>query len=363
MTNNNFIPAVDDSADDSAEFGARMLGAVNAASLALLLSIGHQTQLFDVMASMPPASSGDIADAAELNERYVREWLGGLVAADVIAYDVQTKQYRLPPAHAPALTRAGGPGNYAKMAQYVAILGSVEQRIVDCFRHGGGVGYEHFPRYHEVRAEQGGAVVDSGLLSEILPLVEGLPDRLTAGIDLADFGCGRGHAVNVMASAYPSSRFTGFDFADDALRYARDEASAMGLDNAGFAWADLAAIDVSERFDAILVIDAIHDQADPARVLSNIQRALRAGGVLLMIDIKASSNLEDNRVLPWATWLYTVSTMHCMTVSLADGGAGLGTVWGEQTALTMLHAAGFADVRVAEVPRDQYNSYFVAYKA
>ncbi|MEW5809718.1 MAG: class I SAM-dependent methyltransferase [Actinomycetota bacterium] len=349
--------------DGNADFGSRMLGAINGASIALLLSIGHQTQLFDVMATMPPASSDDIAVAAELNERYVREWLGGLVAADVIAYDAQARQYHLPPAHAPALTRAGGPANYAKMAQYVAILGSVEQKIIECFRHGGGLGYEHFPRYHEVRAEQGGAVVDSELLGEILPLVEDLPDRLSAGIDLADFGCGSGHAVNVMAKAYPLSRFTGYDFADDALRSGQDEAQAMGLDNADFVSADLAAIEVTDRFDAILVMDAIHDQADPARVLSNIQRALRPGGVLLMIDIKASSNLEDNCDIPWATWLYTVSTMHCMTVSLADGGVGLGTVWGEQMALSMLHDAGFDEVRVAEVPRDPFNNYFIASKS
>ena len=96
----------------------------------------------------------------------------------------------------------------------------------------------------------------------------------------------------------------------------------------------------------ITVFDAIHDQAQPARVLRNIYRALRPGGILLMVDIKASSQLEDNVGVPLATYLYTVSTMHCMSVSLGLDGAGLGTCWGRQLATSMLADAGFGDVTV-----------------
>ena len=111
-----------------------------------------------------------------------------------------------------------------------------------------------------------------------------------------------------------------------------------------------------------MVFDAIHDQVHPDQVLTNIRRALRTGGDLLMVDMKASSELEQNRQIPWASWLYTVSTMHCMTVSLSAGGAGLGTVWGQELAISMLADAGFTEVNIAEVDSDQFNNYYIARK-
>jgi 2-polyprenyl-3-methyl-5-hydroxy-6-metoxy-1,4-benzoquinol methylase len=125
---------------------------------------------------------------------------------------------------------------------------------------------------------------------------------------------------------------------------------------------DVTALALEERFDLITAFDAIHDQAHPAQVLAGIARALRPGGTFLMVDIRASSNLEDNLEHPLATMLYTTSTMHCMTVSLAQGGAGLGTVWGEQLARQMLAEAGFGSVEVKSVEGDIFNSYFVATK-
>jgi SAM-dependent methyltransferase len=124
----------------------------------------------------------------------------------------------------------------------------------------------------------------------------------------------------------------------------------------------MAALDMIDAFDVITAFDAIHDQAQPARVLENIYRALRPGGVLLMVDIKASSNVEDNRGVPLATYKYTVSTMHCMSVSLALDGVGLGTVWGRQLAESMLADAGFGDVTVIERESDPINNYYIARK-
>jgi ubiquinone/menaquinone biosynthesis C-methylase UbiE len=165
-----------------------------------------------------------------------------------------------------------------------------------------------------------------------------------------------------MAQAFPASRFTGIDFSDEGLGVGAAEAERLGLKNAAFVARDVAAIDVADAYDVITVFDAIHDQAQPVRVLQNIHRALRPGGVLLMVDIKASSNLEDNVGVPLATYLYTVSTMHCMSVSLGLGGAGLGTCWGSQLAESMLADAGFADVTVDEIESDPFNNYYVARK-
>ena len=165
-----------------------------------------------------------------------------------------------------------------------------------------------------------------------------------------------------MATAFPVSRFTGIDFSKEAVAIGAAEADRLGIVNASFAASDVAELGVDNAYDVITVFDAIHDQAQPARVLENIYRALRPGGTLLMVDIKASSRLEDNIGVPMAPYLYTVSTMHSMSVSLGLDGSGLGTVWGRQLATAMLEDAGFADIRVSEIETDPLNYYYIAQK-
>ena len=350
------------SGETTEEFALRMMGTIDNASLAILLSIGHQTGLLDVMAQLPPSTSSQIADAAGLNERYVREWLGGMTTGRVIEYDPVTTLYRLPPERAALLTRAAGPDNLARAAQFIPLFGEVEQKIIGCFHNGGGLSYAEYPRFHAVMAETSGEVFDAALIDVILPLADGLPDRLRAGADMADFGCGSGHAVNVTARAYPASRFTGIDFSEEGLAVGAAEAQRLGLTNVTFERRDIADVDLSDAYDVITAFDAIHDQAQPDRVLRNIYRALRPGGTFLMVDIKASSQLEENVGVPLTTYFFTVSTMHCMSVSLAFDGAGLGTAWGRQLAVSMLGDAGFKDVRVTEIESDVINYYYVATK-
>lgn len=344
------------------EFAERIAGAIDSASLAVLLSIGHQTKLFDTMAGLPPSTSAQIAEAAGLNERYVREWLGGMASGQVVDYDAATQTYSLPSDRAAVLTRAAGPDNLARVAQFVSLIGEVEQPILGCFKNGGGLPYSAYPRFHKVMAEMSGEVFDAALVDVILPMAEGLPELLRAGADVADIGTGSGHAINVMAKAFPASRFTGIDFSDEGLATARAEAERLGLANATFVAKDVAALEDSETYDVITVFDAIHDQAKPAKVLENIYRALRPGGVLLMVDIKASSHLEDNVGVPFATYMYTISTAHCMSVSLGLDGDGLGTCWGRQLATSMLADAGFGDVTVREIESDAFNYYYIARK-
>jgi 2-polyprenyl-3-methyl-5-hydroxy-6-metoxy-1,4-benzoquinol methylase len=342
------------------EFTARMAAAIDGASLTILLSIGHQTGLLDTMAGLPPATSMQIAEAAGLNERYVREWLAGMTTGHVVDYDAATGSYSLPAHRAAVLTRAAGPDNLALVALFVPQLGVVEQKIIGCFREGGGLPYSEFPRFHTLMAEMSAAVFDAALVDLVLPLVDGLVERLRSGAEVADFGCGSGHAINVMAQAFPASRFTGIDFSEEAIATGIQEAARLGLKNATFESHNLPELNTVAGYDVITVFDAIHDQAQPARVLENIYRALRPGGVFLMADIKASSRLEDNVGVPMSTYLYTTSLMHCMTVSLAADGAGLGAAWGTQLATSMLADAGFDDVRVAEIESDQLNNYYIA---
>jgi 2-polyprenyl-3-methyl-5-hydroxy-6-metoxy-1,4-benzoquinol methylase len=348
--------------DTTEEFAARMVGAIDSASLAILLSIGHQTKLFDTLAELPAATSAQIADAAGLNERYVREWLGGVTAGRIVDYDPAAQTYSLPAHRAAVLTRAAGPDNLSRVAQFIPLLGEVEQKIIGCFSSGGGLSYSEYPRFHKLMAEMSGETFDAALIDVVLPMADGLPELLRRGAHVADIGTGSGHAVNVMAKAFPASRFTGIDFSDEGLAAARAEASQWGLTNATFVAKDVTALDETETYDAITVFDAIHDQAHPAQVLANIHRALRPDGVFLMVDIKASSQVEDNIGVPFATYMYTVSTMHCMSVSLGLDGDGLGTVWGHQLAATMLGDAGFRDIRLHEIDSDPINFYYVARK-
>ncbi len=341
-------------------FQSRTVEMFNQAALTLMMSVGHRTGIFDVLAKLPPASSKAIAEAGGYSERYVREWLGSMVTGGIVDYDPAKKTFHLPAEHAASLTRASVPNNLAQIAQWIPILGHVEDHILQAFRDGKGVGYECYHRFHPVMAEESDQTVVASLVEHILPLVPGLIERLQQGIDVLDIGCGSGRAMNRLAATYPNSRFHGYDFSTEGVAAANDEARQQRLANVKFAARDVAAMTETGAFDLITAFDAIHDQAKPAAVLKNIAQALRPGGVLLMQDIKASSNLEENVDHPLGTFLYTVSCLHCMSVSLACGGPGLGAAWGRQLALTMLAEAGFKDVAVHELPHDMMNYYYIA---
>jgi 2-polyprenyl-3-methyl-5-hydroxy-6-metoxy-1,4-benzoquinol methylase len=343
-------------------FAGKMLGILNGGTLSLMTSIGHRTGLFDTMAKLPPSTSVEIASAAGLDERYVREWLGAMLTGGVVELEPETATYSLPAAHAAWLTRAASPNNLAMTAQFVAILGSVEDGIVDCFRNGGGLPYTAFPRFHEVMADESSQTVVSALLDSIVPLVPGLADALGSGIDVLDVGCGSGRALIALAQAFPKSRFSGYDISEEAIASARTAASNLGLTNVEFSVADVAALAAREQFDLVTAFDAIHDQAKPAAVLEGIANALRPGGTFLMQDIAGSSHAHKNLDHPIAPWLYSISCMHCMTVSLAVGGDGLGAMWGEEKAREMLDHAGFERVEVRRLPHDIINFYYVAAK-
>lgn len=339
-------------------FSGRLIGMANDATLALMISIGHRTGLYEAMKA-GPMTSAELADKAGLAERYVREWLGAMATGGIAALDRMSGRYSLPEAHAAFLGRDAANGNMAAMFQFVSVLGGVESRIVDCFRTGGGVPYQAFERFHEVMAEESAQTVVAALDDAIIPLVPGLAAQLEAGIGVADIGCGAGRALNRLAALYPNSRFTGYDLSVEAIDTANREALKAGLDNVEFIAADATHLPGAGRFDLIFTFDAVHDQAHPAVVLANIRRLLKPGGVYLMQDIDSASDVADNMNRPLAPFIYTISCMHCMTVSLAQGGDGLGAAWGEQLALAMLKDAGFAAVETHRLEHDIMNLYYV----
>lgn len=361
---NACIPMLND-AKPVEDFADQLLNMLNQGALSLMVSIGHRTGLFDYMSELSQATEEQIASHTGLEQRYVREWLGAMVAGGIVRYDPETSTYLLPQSHAALLTRSASPDNIAVFAQYIGVLGQVEDRIVDCFREGGGVAYEHYPRFHEVMAEDSGQTVLAALEEHILPLVDYLEPGLEKGISVLDIGCGRGQALLYLAERYPKSQFTGYELSVDALEDARLQAAKKGLSNIRFIQRDLTAFEEEaeeNQFDFITAFDAIHDQAAPQSVLNGIYKTLKPGGTFLMQDIRASSQLENNLEHPIAPLLYTLSTMHCMTVSLAQGGAGLGTMWGEELAVEMLRKAGFIEVAVNQLEHDFQNNFYVMKK-
>lgn len=340
-------------------FAEQLFGFYTGGMLTYLIDIGHRTGLFEAAAA-GSATSTALADRAGLHERYVREWLGAMVTGGVVEYEPDTATYRLPAEHAVCLT-GGGANDLAPFALLNTHLAKHVHQVAEVFRDGGGVPYEEFrPEFTDVMDGLGRGGFDDALLTVWLDLVPEVRDRLEAGARVTDVGCGTGHALVLMAEAFPASEFVGYDLAEDAIALAREEAAEVGVDNVRFEVRDAATLAAREPFDVAFVFDAIHDQAAPAEVLRNIHDLLAEDGVFLMFEPAVSSHLEENVAHPLAPYLYAISTLHCLTISLAEGGAGLGTAWGEELACRMLRDTGFADVSVHELPDEPVNALFVA---
>lgn len=314
------------------------------------------------MSELKPSTSQEISQATKLNERYIREWLGAMVTGKIIEYDPLTEKYFLPKEHSAFLTRKSGIDNLAVLSQYVSLMGNVEDKIVECFRNGGGLPYSEYPKFQQLQAEETARIFDSKLTNQILPLIPEINNRLKDGIKVLDIGCGGGRAINLMGKAFPRSKFTGCDISHEGISSAREEAKNMGLTNVQFEIKDALLVEELGKFELITAFDTIHDQAQPTKVLKAIYKSLKDDGFFLMQDIAASSKVEKNIDSLLAPTLYTISTMHCMSVSLAFNGEGLGTMWGKELAVKKLTEAGFKDIIVKNVEGDIMNHYYLAGK-
>ena len=342
-------------------FAGRLFEVFSAGLTTCMVDLSARTGLFDALLEGPSTSAG-LAARAGLVERYVQECLGALVTAGIVDFDAASDLYSLPAEHAVSLTGRGS-GNLAPMSRMVTLLGQYVGDVARAFRQGGGVPYEAFrPEFTDVMDAVSRGLFDEQLVRGILPSAGDVEQRLRAGIRVADVGCGTGHSTNVLARAFPRSTFIGYDLNDEAIDRARAEAAAEDLGNVAFEVVDVAQLQHDGDLGAVFAFDAIHDQVDPVGTLAGVHRALTSGGVFLMLDIKASSRLEDNVGNPFAPMIYAFSTLHCLTVSLAHGGAGLGAAWGEELARGMLADAGFVDVTVSEVPDDPLDVLYVASK-
>lgn len=341
-------------------FAERVGEAIDHAALAGMTALGHRLGLFDTLAGSPPATSREIAARAGLSERYVREWLSAMTTGEVVVYDPKARSFHLPEEHAACLTRNAPLGNLAVYTQHACMIAMMQDKIVGCFETGGGLSYDDYPRFHEIMHEDSDQTVTAALHDTVLPLVHGLAERLERGIEVLDAGCGRGGALLNLAAHFPASRFTGYEFCADAVAWAQRAAEKAGLENLRFEQRDLTGYDESDRWDLVFSFDAVHDQKDPQGLVSGIARSLKPGGVYVMQDIGGSAHLEQNMDFPMATMLYSVSCVHCTPVSIGQGGAGLGTMWGRETAEEMLHEAGFSEIDSHVFPHDPMNIWFIS---
>jgi 2-polyprenyl-3-methyl-5-hydroxy-6-metoxy-1,4-benzoquinol methylase len=351
-------PAPSFDADKAKAFTRQMVQHLEGSAVTVMIEVGRRVGLFEAMAQLDWATSREVASQAGLSERYAREWLAAMVCGGIVEHDPVAGTYRLPPEHAAGLTGATTK-NLSTIAEMMTLMTRVIPEVTKAFRTGAGVPYSAYqPDFTGVMDRRSRPRYEELLVGKYLALPEGLLPRLEAGIRVADIGCGTGYCITLMATRFPKSTFVGYDVSEGAIAQARAEAGARGLTNASFIAEDVAQLAPAIPFDLITAFDAIHDQVDPDGVLRRVRSALASGGMFLMIDVCASSHLHDNIGVPMAPYLYTVSTMHCMSVSLAGGGPGLGAAWGHQVATHMLEEAGFKDVKLFERV-DPVNSLYV----
>ena len=376
----------EESADD---FSSRMVDILNASALNVAIGMGSKTGLFEaldtVASAQSPVTVEEIAKAANLNPRVVREWLGIVVSGNIVEVQVQElidnnnnnsggapgaqERFWLPSHRAPALCRRGGGSNLSLYCQEIPILTNcVYQEVLDSFTTGVGIPYSKYPPFQDFMNHLANQKHQDTLIQTFLPSIDGMVDRLqaaeTKSMRVMDLGCGQGVAITLLAREFPNSTFVGIDLDADAIQRAQE--GAHELTNLSFVVLDATQIqkhdEFAASFDYVMAFDAIHDLCHPEHVLKGIHDALKPGGMFSMIDIKADSCIHSNRDHPMGPLLYTVSLMHCMQVAMVDGGKGLGMMWGRQQAIAMLEEAGFRNIKELDIPNDGFNLHFMSEK-
>jgi SAM-dependent methyltransferase len=322
-----------------------------------LLAVADRSGLSRHLGEVAGGTVEELAEGADLDRRYVQEIMSGLAAAGVVGYDPASRRFALPPEHALFLSDETSPyfmGGFFDMLP--AVLDQIDG-VTRATKAGGGVPFEAFGELMVRGIDRSNTPSQTVfLIDRWLPAVPGLVSDLEKGARVADVGCGSGTAAILMASAFPRSSVTGFDLSTAALAMARERAE--GIDNVEFIEAAIERIPTDPPYRLITSFDVIHDLADPLAGMRRINEALAEDGVYLMMEPNASSNLEDN-LSPMGAMEYGISTLHCMTQSLAAGGAGLGSVWGRQRAEDLASEAGFSSFEPLETITNKFSAFYL----
>jgi 2-polyprenyl-3-methyl-5-hydroxy-6-metoxy-1,4-benzoquinol methylase len=335
----------------------RVVGDMAASFSMALGHIGDRLGLFRAMKGAGPLTSAQLAAKTRLNERYVREWLKAMVAAEYLDYDPASGRYVMTPEQAYVLADDTSPMSAGGALQFTAPTVANTEKLVRIFRDGGGIPYSEIgPEVPEGIARFFGPGYVNFLVQEWLPTVPGLPERLKAGIDVLDVGCGYGLSTITMAAAFPASRFVGIDYDAGSIFRARRVAAERGLLNIDWRAEPAHVLPRDRRFGLVCAFDCIHDMVDPKTTLRAIRGSLADDGVFVWSEPNASDNPLDNRN-PVGKAFQCVSPLHCMTVSLAHRGEGLGTVIGERGVRVLAREIGFSHVEKLPI-QNPFNQFF-----
>jgi len=342
----------------AAEFTGRVLADTAATATTVLAALGDRMGLFRRLAADGPATSGELASRAGLSERYVREWLGGMLAAGYLTYDDTQQRYALPPEHGPALAAEPGPAFFGGVQQ--ELVGAIQRfhQVADCFRDGTGVRVADLhPDVWAGTSRFTAQWHQNMLVQEWLPLAPDILARLRDGARVADVGCGTGQALIALARAFPRITAVGYDTQPPVVERARRAAAEAGVaGRVSYEVLDVAA-GLPDSFDVITTFDVVHDAVDPLGLLRAIREALRPGGRFLCLEINCSDQVTGNTG-PVAALLFGFSILYCMTTSLAEGGEGLGTLGLPGPAFRELATkAGFSGFRHIEMD-NPFNSLY-----
>jgi len=334
------------------DFGASLSSA--------LVYLGQKLGLYQALAAGGPATSAELAQRTNTNERYVREWLINQAAGGYVEYDTASGEYSLTPEQAVALSDEHSPFYVGGGFFVVKAMTAAVPRIEEYFRNGGGMHWrEHEPDLFIGTEKFFRPGYSAHLVASWIPSLTGVEDKLKAGGKVADVGCGHGASTIIMAQAFPNSRFWGFDNHEASIKQARSKAEAAGLsDRISFAVSDAAHIP-DEQFDLICFFDCLHDMGDPVGAAARASDVLAPDGSALIVEPMAGNTVEEN-FNPIGRTFAAASTLCCTSNSLAHDGPALGAVATEAALRSTVLASGFKEFRrTTETP---FNRIFEARK-
>ena len=338
--------AVDEARMD--ELMGRILGDLGAAMGAGLMLIGERAGLWAAMAGAGPLTSAALAERSGADERYVREWLRGMAAADYVQYSPGDETYAISDEVAFAMADPNGPAVPGACQVVLAALDAAPT-VAERFATGEGFGWhEHSHELFQGTERFFAPQYAQHLTTDWIPALDGVEEALRRGARVADVGCGHGASTVLMAQAFPGSTFTGFDYHEPSIARARESARAAGVeDRVTFEVAPADRFPGPDGYDLVAMFDCLHDMGDPAGVARHVRETLAPDGTWMIVEPMAGDRVEDN-LNPIGRIFYAASTMVCTPASLAqEGRAALGAQAGEAALTEVLHAGGFSRVRRA----------------
>jgi SAM-dependent methyltransferase len=313
-----------------------------------LFVLGEKLGLYKAMAGAGPLTSQEVADRSGSAERYVREWLRNQAAGGYVSYDPETDTYTLPDEHALALADEDSPFYVLGAFELISSLYADEDKILEAFRTGGGLGWhEHDHRLFRGTERFFRPGYRAHLVSEWIPALDGVKEKLELGAKVADVGCGHGASTIILAQAYPNSQFFGFDYHAASIERARQAATEAGVgDRITFEVASAKEYP-GTGYDLVCVFDCLHDMGDPVGASAHVRESLSPTGTWMIVEPFAGDRVQDN-LGPVGRVFYGASTVICTPASLdQEVGLALGAQAGEAQLAEVIRKGGFTRVRRA----------------